>query len=242
MAEPKKTHRLVKEPQISSRFLADYMAASDVRRRTILQSCKYPAIARVIQHNEAKLQIGKYLREGTGDPKILHDEAIRLRSRMASDDFERDLFDHNADYLDRFAKVSEIIDLPAGDRLAPGQCSAISREGVKITPDVLFRFRRLTPSNKVRVGIATIRYAKGKPLKQDIAEWQSAFLFGYIGFLDEEEGAEPDRKLCITIDGHSGACFTAPSNTTTRLKNMDAACAGIAERWDNISPPNNAVL
>ncbi|SCB16469.1 hypothetical protein [Rhizobium hainanense] len=242
MAEPKKTHRLVKEPQISARFLADYMAASDVRRKTILQSCKYPAIARVIQHNEAKLQIGKYLREGTSDPNLLHAEAAKLRGRMASDDFERDLFDHNADYLDRFAKVSGILDLPVAERLAPGQCAAISREGVKITPDILFRLRRLTSSNKVRVGVASIRYAKGKPLKQDIAEWQSAFLFGYIGFLDEEEGAEPDKKLCITIDGHSGACFAAPSNAITRLKNMDAACAGIAERWDNISPPNNAIL
>lgn len=242
MLEPKKTHRMVKEPQISGRFLADYMAASDIRRRSILQACKYPPIARVIQHNEAKLQIGKFLRSGADDPAPLKDEASRLRNRMADDDFDRDLFDHNADYLDRFAKVSAIVDIPKAERFAPGQCPAVEREGVKITADVLMRLRRLTPTNKVRIGLVAIRYAKGTPLKADLAEWQSAFLYGYVGYLDQEEGADPDRKLCITVDGYSGTCTPAPTNVVTRLKNMDAACAGIAERWDNIAPPKKAVL
>jgi hypothetical protein len=241
MLELKKTHRMVKEPQISGRFLADYMAASDVKRRSILQSCKYPAIARVIQHTEAKLQIGKHLREGRDDTSALHDEASRLRSRLADEDFDRDLYDHNADYLDRFAKVAPLLDLPRAERLAPGQCPAVEREGVKITPDVLMRLRHLTPTNKVKVGLVAIRYAKGKPLKADVAEWQSAFLFGYTASLDAE-GADPDKKLCITIDGFTGACYPAPGNVHTRLKNMDAACAGIAERWENIAPPPKAVI
>lgn len=241
MSDTKKTHRMVNEPQISGRFLADYMAASDVRRRSILQSCKFPAIARVIQHNEAKLLIGKHLREGDGAVDLPH-EAASLRSRLADDDFDRDLYDHNADYLDRFAKVSALLDLPQAERLPPGQCPAIEREGVKITPDVLVRLRRLTPTNKVKVGLVTIRYSKGKPLKADLAEWQSAFLFGYCAYLDQEEGAEPDKKLCVTIDGYTGACFSAPGNVVTRLKNMDAACAGIAERWANIQPPPKAVF
>lgn len=99
-----------------------------------------------------------------------------------------------------------------------------------------------TSTNKAKVGLVTIRYAKGKALKADVAEWQSSFLFGYCGYLDQEEGAEPDKKLCITVDGYTGACIPAPGNVLTRLKNMDAACAGIAERWANIPPPPKAVL
>lgn len=242
MSEAKKTHRMVNEPQISGRFLADYMAASDVRRRSILQSCKYPAIARIIQHSEAKLLIGKHLREEESDTANLKHEAGRLRARLADEDFDRDLYDHNADYLDRFAKVSPLLELPQAERLPPGQCRAVEREGVKITADVLMRLRRLTPTNKVKVGIVTIRYSKGKPLKADLAEWQSAFLFGYCGYLAQEEGAEPDKKLCVTIDGYTGVCTAAPGNVLTRLKNMDAACAGIAERWANIQPPPKAVF
>jgi hypothetical protein len=239
--EAKKTHRVVNEPQISGRYLADYMAATDVARRTILMGCKFRPIARVIQHAEAKLHIGKFLRDGLGT-EFLTGEATKLRERLADGDFDRDLLDHNADYLDRFAEIQPSLSLPAADRIAPGKCPAISIEGVKVTADVLMRLRRTTTSNKLRVGVAAIRYAKNKVLGSAVAEWQSAFLFGYVQYLDEQEGSEPEHKLCITIDGFSGSSTSAPTNSATRIKQMGAACAGISERWDNIQPPAKAVL
>lgn len=62
---PDKTHREVKNPQISGRFLSDYMAASETRQRTIVRDCKYQPIGRVVQHNEAKASIGIFLRSGS---------------------------------------------------------------------------------------------------------------------------------------------------------------------------------
>ena len=54
---PDKTHREVKDPRITFRFLADYMAASSTSQRTILKGCNILPIARLVQHNEAKLTI-----------------------------------------------------------------------------------------------------------------------------------------------------------------------------------------
>jgi hypothetical protein len=34
----------------------------------------------------------------------------------------------------------------------------------------------------------------------------------------------------------------APTDSVSRFKNMEAACASIAERWPNVAPPPNAVL
>jgi hypothetical protein len=104
MPEPK-THREVKDPQISLRALADFMPSSELVRRTIIRSCKYQAIARVVQHDEAKLAIGRFIRSGKADGAALKAEAQKLRDRMADSDFDRDVFDHNADYIDRFAKI-----------------------------------------------------------------------------------------------------------------------------------------
>jgi hypothetical protein len=38
------------------------MAASETAKRSIIRGCKYQAIARVIQHDEARLSVGKFIR------------------------------------------------------------------------------------------------------------------------------------------------------------------------------------
>lgn len=118
MFDEKKTHRLVKNPQISARFLADYMSGSDIKRRSILIGCKYQALARVIQHDEAKRSVSNFLRSENPDFSGLASDAAKLRSRLADDDFDRDLFDHNADYIERFAKVADHLKLPTASNAA----------------------------------------------------------------------------------------------------------------------------
>lgn len=238
----KKTHRLVNEPQISGKSLSDYMAASDVKRRSIITTCKFQPVARVVQHNDAKLQVGRFLRGDIPDIGGLLDEVNRLRERIADGDFERDVLDHNADYLQRFADVAGRLALPDAQCTAPGPCPAIEIQGVRVTADLVARFRRSTSTNKVKTGAAIVRYAKGQELKIEIAEWQSAFIFGYLKQLEDPDQGAPDQKLCFTIDAYSGTVTAAPGNTPTRMKNIEAACAGIAERWDNIQPPPNAVF
>ncbi|MFZ0496354.1 MAG: hypothetical protein WBE80_06580 [Methylocella sp.] len=236
-----KTHKEVKNPQISIRFLADYMAASEQARRTIIRGCKYQPAARVIQHNEAKLAVSKFIRSGQTDVSSLKSEAQRLRERMTDSEFDRDVLDHNADYIDRFAKVYSILNLPAAEILAPGKSIAVSVHGTKVISEIHFRLRRLTKTNKIRVGAATLRYAKGRPLPLAVAEWQSALLFGFLSLPGVGEGTEPELKLCLTVDTYAGICYPAPTNSVSRFKNGEAACATIAERWPNIQPPHGAI-
>lgn len=240
--EEKKTHREVKNPQITARFLADYMAASEQAKRTIVRDCKYRPIARLLQHDEAKIAVSKHIRSGATDTTALIDAAQKLRDRLADDTFDRALFDSNADYIDRFAKVCGNLVLPDAELVIPGKGIALNIAGVRVNSEIHFRLRRLTKTNKVRVGAAMLRYAKHKELDKDVAEWQSAFLFGLLLTAPPEEGAEAEHKLCLTIDAHSGKAYGAPGNAAQRFKNMAAACASIAERWPNIKPPPKAVL
>jgi hypothetical protein len=237
-----KTHREVKKPQISARYLADFMAASETAKRTIVRGCKYQPIARVVQHDEAKLTVSKFIREGNGDTSPLKQAAQRLRDRMADSDFDRDVLDHNADYIDRFAKACIFLDLPDADILAPGTAPALMLNGVRVTAEIHFRLRRLTKTNKIRVGAGMLRYAKGKRLPPIVAEWQSAFIFGYLGRIGTEDGAEVERNLCLTLDAFTCNAQPAPTDSVRRFQNMEAACATIAERWPNVAPPPNAVL
>ncbi|MDX8534778.1 hypothetical protein RFM41_26560 [Mesorhizobium sp. VK25A] len=238
-----KTHRLVERPQISARFLADYMSSSPIKRRSIITGCKYQSLARVVQHDEAKQSISKFLR--TENPQIsdLKNTANKLRSRLADDDFERDLYDHNADYIDQFVKKVDEIELPLDvERLVPGKSPSITLGNVKVTADIQMRLRRLTKTNKVKIGALMLRYSKGKALKPETGVWQSAFLMGYLGLTSTEEGAEPEHKLCITVDIYGGVSYCAPTDSLTKFKHLEAECLGIAERWDKIPPPPKAIF
>jgi hypothetical protein len=237
-----KTHRLVKDPQISARYLADYMAASEQARRTIVRRCKYQAIARVVQHDEAKAVVSEFIRDREDNIVFLTEKAQRLRDRLADDDFDRDLYDHNADYIDRFARAYPLLNLPKADIEAAGKTPAINLHGVKVTVEIHFRLRRLTKTNEVRIGAGMLRYLKGKSLAEDVAAWQSAFLYGYLNFVGVDDGAKADHNLCLTIDVQGGVCHPAPTNSVSRFHNMEAACASIAERWANVASPPNAVF
>lgn len=237
----KKTHRLVKNPAMSAKELADYMVASELARRTIVRDCKFRPIARITQHNEAKSVVAKFIRSGSGDTSAMLGAAENLRSRMADTDFDRDLFDHNADYIERFAQVQHDIEFPDAERMPAGPSNPIVAHGVRVNPDIQFRFKRITRTNKVRVGAGVLRYAKGKSTNVEAALWQAAFVFGYIGDTSEDM-AEAEHKLCITIDAHAGLAYPAPGDAIRRYANMRAACASIAERWPAIPAPPNAVL
>ena len=164
------SRRRGRNPRMSARTLADYMAASERTRRTIVRDCKYRSTARVIQHEAAKMAVAKFIRSGDTDPKSLNSEAERLRERVIADsDFDRDLLDHNADYIDRFATVLPALSLPKAERQAPGQAPPIEMQGVKVGVELHFRLSRVTRTNKVRAGAGMLRYAKRKPLDPDVA-------------------------------------------------------------------------
>src|SRR3546814_19180005 len=116
-----KTHREVKAPQISARYLADYMEASEKAKRSIVRKCRYQAIARVLQHSEAKLKAGSFLRRREGDVGALMAAAQELRDRLADSDYERTLYDANADYLDRLATLHKKVLLTEAELLPPGK-------------------------------------------------------------------------------------------------------------------------
>lgn len=243
MRDDQKTHREVATPQISARYLAEYMCESERVKRRIVRDCKYQPIARLAQHDEAKMAVSRYIRNGMKNADELDALAMQIRSRNADTPFNRELFDRNADYISRFSEVSYKLKLPDAERLAPGTVPPLMRYGVRITTELNFRMRRIVrTTNQVRLGAAVLRYAKGKSLKAAVAEWHAAYLFGYLDANSVEEGAFIEKKLCLIIDAYTGRAYEAPGNSRSRFKNMEAACESIAERWPNIKPPPNAIL
>ncbi len=228
--------------KITFRFLADFMAATSTTQRSIVRSCKFPPIARLVQHKEAKLFIAKFIRSENPDTTELTEKAQELRNRLADNQFDRDLYDHNADYLDRYASVHAAVVLPKAEILSPGLHSTIMINGVKVSPELHFRFQRVTKSNEIKIGAGMLRYQKGKPLSPILAAWQSAILLGYLNLTNSDDNQTPEGKLCVTVDAYAGTVHQAPTNAKSRFSQTESSCETIAEWWPNIKPPPNAIL
>lgn len=241
-APQKKTHEIVPKPDMSVRNLADYMAASERKKRAIVESCKYRPVARILQHREAQNAISSAYIGGIATPQGLKEKADSIRNKLADDDFAALTNEANADYLEAYGKIVGSVELPKGEILPGKTFPPFNLNGVKIRFTTRLMFRRLTKTNKLRRGGMMLRYAKGKKLHPDIGGYQSAAIFGVLGIHDDEEGSDPDKTMCITVDAMTGSSYPAPTNAVSIFANMKAACQSIAERWPNIAPPASAVL
>lgn len=237
------THREAGRIRLNLRYLAEYMASSERARNTILRKAKFPAIARLIQHDEALTTAAAFVRSPRRDPAYLTEEAERLRNRLADDDFERNTNEVNADLLDRFAAVQGRIAWPPAEVLPAGRAVVLEINGVRVSIGHQFRLRRVMQrTNRVRHGAGLLRYRKGKPLSADVAAWNSAFLLAALPPPDADTESATEAQLCLTIDAWTGIAYPAPGNSVTRFREMEAACEAIAQRWPRIEPPPGAVI
>ena len=188
--------------------------------------------------------IAQQLLNGTPNAAALLEKAAAIRAKITDSDFEEDVNEHNADYVDRFAKVLGTVDLPEGIELElPKPLGPMTLNGVRVTFRPQLVVKKATKTNKMRTGAIMLRYAKGKPLVPNIAAYQSSAIFGFMRMFDEDKVSEADKALSITLDAYTGKCYLAPKDKAIYFfKEMRAACESISERWPAIKPPNNAVL
>jgi hypothetical protein len=242
VADTKKTHVEIKEPTISVRYLADYMAGSERKKRTIAEGCKYRPLARILQHQEAQAVVTGSFLNGI-DTAELKARSNAIRNKLADDDFDALTNEANADYVKQFAAVADGVNLPVANIEPGNNFPPVHINGVKVSFRPHLSLSRPNPkTNKLMRGAMMLRYAKGKALPSEIADYQSAAIFGLIGMLSDKVEAEVEKGLCLTFDAYSGNLYRAPGASLTRWTNMMAACESIAERWPNIKPPKNAVL
>lgn len=237
-----KTHVEVKAPEIDVRHLADYMSGSERKKRSILVGCKYRPIAKLLQHKEARIIVASALRHGEKTPKNLKEKADFVRAKLASDDFDALTNEANADYIEKFSQVVTGIELPKAEVLPGKVFPGLAVHGVKIRFNPNLLLRRMTKTNKLKIGGLMLRYAKGKALAPATGDFQSALIFGLLGEVKEEEAAEPDKPICLTLDVVTGKLYEAPSKAITMYANTKAACQSIAEQWPNLPPPPGAKL
>ena len=242
MTDKKKTHEERIDPQISINRLADYMGSSEQVKRRIVASCKYRPIVPVIQHGDAKQIIGEYLCSSDRSIDHLRAELERLEARICDSMFEESVKKHNCDYLQRFIAVAPSLNLPAAEYALTDGLPKVTLNGTRVSFYPQARLSRITRRNVQKSGALILRYAKTRPLREEVALYESAFMFGYLAKHTPGDEGVPEHGICLTVDCYAGRLYQAPGDAKYRFKEMEAVCIGIAERWPAIKPPPGAVL
>lgn len=218
------------------------MAASTQVRRTIVQKSKYKSLARTFQHQIARKTIADHLLDGNPLPGDLSGKAADVRNLLSDDDFYKQLYGYNADFIEAFAAVGAKFSFSGFDLMAPKDIGKPEYNGtsVRFTPSLLTY--RMTKANTQKIGAIMFRYAKDKPVFDEIAQWQAAFMFGYFSENPFIEESKPEQKLCQILCAVSGDTIIAPTNSIYRFNEMKAACSDIAEKWENVPPPTGAII
>jgi hypothetical protein len=237
-----KTHILVKEPEISVRHLADYMAASERKRRSIISDCKYRPAARMIQHREATIVLSGFFVSGKTNAAELKERSEFIRNKLADDDYDIAVNEANAGYLERASQILGDIKLPNANLTAAPKWQPQKINGVKLRFSAHLLLDSKGKKNQNQRGALMFRYAKGTPLKPEVASYQSAAIFGILREISDKDAEEVDKPLCITVDGFTGVVYAADGKAASSYLNMKAALASIAERWPAIKPPQKAIL
>ena len=244
MTEDQKTHTLRQNPGMSIRMLADYMAASEQAKRSILTKCKFAPKAAIIQHRDAQESISDRLSRAGARDEDIEIRIETLRSGLQATPFEVEVAEHNADYLDRFLQNPASVPLKAQEIFKGDRLQALMVEGVSIscTPHIVLK--RVNRRNTPKIGLGFFRYSKGRSLPKETADWQNAIAFGYLKTKLEQGLADtdPERDLCVVLDIWGGRTHAAPGNSVYRFNEVKAVCAGIGQRWGQIPPPLNAIF
>ncbi len=244
MTEVKKTHTFRPQPGMSVRMLADYMSSSEQAKRSFLTKCKYQPKAPVIQHKDAQESISNRVsRVGATDTDIVA-RIETLRSGLQGSQFECEVAENNADYLERFLEQPFAVPSTAQEVMAATKLLPLEFEGFSLTCSPHLILKRVNRRNVPKMGLGFLRYSKGRALPAENACWQGAISFGYLKAKLEQGLAEvdPEKELCVTFDVWTGVAHAAPGNAIYRFNEVRAACAGIAQRWANIEPPAGAIF
>lgn len=250
MDDRPKAWRVNRSPRLSAAEFGEYMAADDGPRETILRDAKYERLARTLLYRDVQQAVAQYIASHTRDRRILRDCRTALEGKLlaASDPTRRNNLAYELQALDKFeSALNELGIAGVTGALVSNRNTAMRMEGVSISirPTAWLTQARMRSAD--RVGAVLIDFAKGQPLRTELAEEKARNAMEHIACLLHlktqqdrcDNGEKAHNELCFLYHLHRGQLIAAPVNYARKVKNMEAVCRVVANAWDGIQPPSS---
>lgn len=218
------------DPRFSMNKLAQYVVTQSPRRRRalIMQQIR-PLPFITTRYEPARRLLVRHFSDPSRPPKQLSRMAAGLRDRAAplpDDDDSGSSLIASARAVEAFAKIADRVKVNNVIAVAgPRRQADMTFSGVRVVvcPDVSF----LERGTERRVGALKFHFSVTNRLDIEALRYGAAILHAFL----ENQGERPKRAACVAVDVMAAQHELAPRAMKDRIKNLEAACQEIAERW-----------
>ncbi len=213
-------------PEISINPLAEYVGASERRKRAILRQQKYPSDFIVARYRTARAAFSNYFKDGY-DQNILIRAIERLQGKKPTSDWSRNDTVNSIEALRRFLSI-EIPFKSLKCRFSKPDIKEYNINGVSVivAPDLLLEWE---VEGQKYVGAIKF-YIKKKDLTLQQGRLSASLLADFMRRTNSEE-TTVSKRHCVCVDVMNQRIFAAPGNIIEDMNSISDACYEINTLW-----------
>lgn len=227
-------------PRVSINKLGEYLVASPLRRREIIERQKYPSYLVGSHYEPARRILVDFLLG-----RLTHRAALGYaHAWLEEDTYESEYARHRAagcaEAVEQFLSLVPRLHLRGLRPAPPRRDEPLHLEGVAVSlrPDVALR--GVDGHGRAVTGAIKLHFPKTHPLTATSAEYVATALHVHLRRAPYSSG-RPLPQACIAIDVFSGTVVPAPRAYRRRMRELAAACAEIREAWPRVEPSSERV-
>lgn len=224
----------MKNIEISINPLAEFLEATESRKKRIIAEQLDPDPVRVPYYQKARATIKKNLL-AKGDIKIINEAILHINNKVVEKNWQRHDKKNSISALNLWKEMK----LPK--KFIQNKLEVISTKAkyfpfhgiqIKVSPTAIFK---VNIDGQTYVGAFKIHISKGKPFKVKqsalVAQLLNLFLNNFV--VGENEIVDP--QLCICIDPFSGTIVSASNKIKYDVNQLKKACKEIIAIHDDNS-------
>lgn len=194
--------------QISINPLAEYLEATEARRKAIIKEQLNPPTNKTFHYQLAKARIKKSVALN-GNLKPVKAGIEELKRRKPEKERQKSDILNSIVALERYAKMPlHRLILENKLEIVSVKQKHLAFHGINVTisPEVIFR---ITIDGVKQIGACKLHVSKGKPFSTKQSKLVAAFIELYLSNCVAEEGEEVNPVLCFCLDPFAGTVINS---------------------------------
>lgn len=221
-----------KEVQLSVNQLADFMNASDAKKRSIINQQKTPNEFKISYYQLAKARIKKSMAlSGDLDPILNGIEQLKGKKPEK----KRQISDRvvSIEALQRFVnlKIPGLLKKYNYQVIKDIKIKSTFFNGVEIvvSPDLIIE---IDIEGQKYYGGFKIHISKGNAFDAKQQSYVATAIHKYLSEIFEESGGNVLAELCLSIDVFGDRIVSSPEDITQKVKDIEITCEEVKKIWN----------